>query len=162
MTASDPATHKPEWYAKGLRFECTQCGNCCTGAPGYVAVSETESRAMASALGIPHDDFLKRYTRKEGHGRSLREVKTERGNDCVFLDFDARGLAICKVYQARPLQCRTFPWWPENLRNEASWKRLIKTCEGIDRGAFVPIEHIRIQRDLQAADPGVTKQGPSR
>lgn len=151
-----------EWYAKGLRFECTQCGACCTGGPGYVAVSEDESRAIAKVLGIPLEDFLTKYTRKEGQGRSLREFKTQRGHDCVFLDFDAQGLAICKVYQARPLQCRTFPWWPENLKTEASWKRLTKTCEGIDRGNFVPIEHIRVQRDAQAADAGVTKQGPSR
>ncbi|MFM1805538.1 MAG: hypothetical protein RL136_2417, partial [Planctomycetota bacterium] len=24
------------WYAEGLRFECTQCGNCCSGGPGAV------------------------------------------------------------------------------------------------------------------------------
>ena len=29
----------PEWYRDGLRFECTRCGACCTGAPGYVWVT---------------------------------------------------------------------------------------------------------------------------
>ncbi len=151
-----------EWYAEGLRFECTQCGNCCTGSPGYVAVSEDEGKAIAKVLKIPYGDFLAGYTRKEGQGRSLREIETERGHDCVFLDFDEHGLAICKVYQARPVQCRTFPWWPENLRTEAAWKRLGKSCEGIGRGDFVPVERIRIQRDEQAGDPGLSSRGPSR
>ncbi|MGP1308736.1 MAG: YkgJ family cysteine cluster protein [Phycisphaerales bacterium] len=151
-----------EWYADGLRFECTQCGACCTGAPGYVAVSEAEAKAMARELGMTHEEFDRRYTRKMGHGRSLREVQSERGNDCVFLDFDARGLAICKVYKARPLQCRTFPWWPENLKSQAAWTRTGRGCEGIGRGDFVPVEKIRIQRDAQAADAGIHKQGPNR
>ncbi len=159
---ASPAGEKNEWYGEGLRFECTQCGNCCTGGPGYVAVSEGEGRAIAKVLKIPYEGFLAEYTRKEGQGRSLREIETHRGQDCVFLDFDDQGLAICKVYQARPTQCRTFPWWPENLRSEAAWKRLGRSCEGIGRGNFVPVERIRIQRDEQAADPGVTKQGPSR
>ena len=28
------------WYSEGLRFECTQCGACCSGEPGYVWVDE--------------------------------------------------------------------------------------------------------------------------
>ena len=30
-----PADSGP-WYADGLSFECTMCGNCCTGPPGAV------------------------------------------------------------------------------------------------------------------------------
>lgn len=162
QTPGQSGQTKPEWYAKGLRFECTQCGNCCTGGPGYVAFTEDEGKAIAKVLGISHERFLKDYTKREGGGRSLKENKTHRGYDCVFLDFDEQGLAICKVYQARPLQCRTFPWWPENLRSEANWKRLARGCEGIGRGNFVPIEHIRVERDRQAADAGLDIDGPFR
>ena len=30
------------WYAAGLQFGCTECGNCCAGAPGYVWISTEE------------------------------------------------------------------------------------------------------------------------
>ena len=65
-----------EWYADGLRFGCTQCGNCCTGPPGYVWFNEEEGRAMAAALSLSESEFYKRHARREGSRWSLREVKT--------------------------------------------------------------------------------------
>ncbi|WP_296458322.1 hypothetical protein [Rubinisphaera sp.] len=41
------------WYKDGLKFECTQCGNCCTGGPGAVWVSEEEIQAIAEYLEKP-------------------------------------------------------------------------------------------------------------
>jgi Fe-S-cluster containining protein len=142
-----------EWYAAdGLQFECTECGACCTGPPGYVAVSDDEAEAIAARLGIDVDTFWGTYTRDDVNGPSLREQRSAYGWDCIFLDrTTVPGRAICSVYEARPLQCRTFPWWPEHLRSPKAWARLGRQCEGIGRGAFVPVEHIRIERDRQAA-----------
>jgi len=46
---SDPLkmAKKELWYKPGLRFKCTECGACCTGAPGYVWISEKEIKAVA-------------------------------------------------------------------------------------------------------------------
>ncbi|MEZ6209627.1 MAG: YkgJ family cysteine cluster protein [Phycisphaerales bacterium] len=141
-----------EWYEDGLRFECTQCGACCTGAPGYVNFSEAEGRAIAARLGVLFEEFLMRYTVDHGSLRSLAEVKTRHGYDCVFLDRATMpGKAVCTLYGDRPLQCRTFPFWPENLKSASAWKRAARECEGIGRGGFVAIEDIRIQRDAQQA-----------
>ena len=41
---------KGEWYHEGLRFECTQCGKCCSGAPGFVWVDDGEVAAMAQVM----------------------------------------------------------------------------------------------------------------
>lgn len=140
-----------EWYAGGLRFECTQCGRCCTGPPGYVGFTPDEGRAIAALLGLDEREFLARYTSDANGAPSLAEVETEHGFDCVFLDRTTiPGKAICGIYEARPLQCRTFPWWPGNLRSEKHWRRLGRQCEGVGRGGFVPIEEIRIQRDRQS------------
>ena len=58
---SDPAP----WYAEGLRFTCTQCGNCCRGPePGYVEVDADEVAAIAGFLGIDVREFGKRYLRR--------------------------------------------------------------------------------------------------
>ena len=45
------------WYHEGLRFECTGCGDCCTGAPGYVWLTEEEIRALAEAGGATPEQF---------------------------------------------------------------------------------------------------------
>lgn len=151
----EPAKREREWYADGLRFECTQCGRCCTGPPGYVTFTDEEAVAMAAALGLTTEAFLDRYATSDGLHRSLREVPTEHGYDCVFLDRTSiPGKAVCSIYEARPLQCRTFPWWPGNLRSERDWKRLGRECEGVGRGDFVPVEEIRIERDRQGARDG--------
>lgn len=139
-----------EWFddAGGLRFGCTLCGNCCTGAPGYVLVSDDEAAALARRLGLTVGDFLDRYTRTTSAGRSLTEVRTAHGLDCVFLD-RARipGKAVCGVYEDRPIQCRTWPFWPSLLRSRRAWQAAKRTCPGMDTGAFVPIERIRVLRD---------------
>ena len=154
-TSLVPAAPAKEWYADGLRFECTLCGACCTGTPGYVSVSDEESAAIARRLNIPLAEFHRLYTRQTSEGRSLTEHKTKHGYDCVFLDRASMpGKAVCSLYEDRPLQCRTFPWWPENLKTPGAWARTGKHCEGVGRGPVIPIEAIRIERAKQAAATG--------
>lgn len=137
-----------EWYADGLKFECTQCGACCTGRPGFVLFTEDEAAAISLRLEIPLAEFLDRYTHDTPAGRSLTERETEFGYDCVFLDRVTQdGKAICSIHELRPSQCRTFPFWPEHLRSPGAWRRVAGECEGVNRGRLVPIEAIRIQRD---------------
>jgi hypothetical protein len=147
----DTTTSGREWYADGLRFACTQCGNCCTGPTGYVWFTEAEGKALANRLELSEADFYRRFARKlEGHW-SLRENKTAHGYDCIFLDRDTvPGKAVCGVYEARPSQCKTWPFWPENVRSPHSWAQTKKVtpCPGMDTGKLVPIEQIRIQRDM--------------
>jgi len=145
-----PGNPEPEWHVGGLAFGCTQCGNCCTGPPGAVWFSEAEGRAMAADRGLSEVDFLARFARTIDGRWSLNETRTEHGFDCVFLDRKAiPGKAICGMYHARPLQCRTWPFWPEILKSKRSWEsyRRQTPCPGMGSGAMVPIESIRIQRD---------------
>jgi Fe-S-cluster containining protein len=113
------------WFKEGLNFKCTGCGQCCTGSPGYVWIDEAEMIAMANALSIPLDEFVKKYTRRIGNQFSLKEHS--RTYDCVFLKEKK-----CSVYTARPKQCRTFPWWQENLETPEHWKEASIRCEGIN------------------------------
>ena len=66
-------TEKP-WYHQGLRFECTGCGDCCTGAPGYVWVNKEEIRGLAEQVGEENlERFEKMYVRQVGIRKSLKE-----------------------------------------------------------------------------------------
>ena len=140
-----------EWYEDGLQFECTLCGACCTGPAGYVGFTEAEGRAMAKRLGLNYPAFLREYAHRMKDGRdgfSLNEVKTEHGYDCIFLDRESEpGKALCSMHEVRPMQCRTWPWWPDNLKSQRAWQQTGRKCEGVGRGPIVTIDQIRIQRD---------------
>ncbi len=143
-------TSDEEWYAGGLRFSCTQCGACCTGPPGAVWFTEEEGVAMARQVGLEPEIFLRRYAHRIDGNWSLSERKSEHGFDCIFLDRTAvKGRAICSLYDARPLQCKTWPFWPENIYNRRAWEatKLATPCPGMDRGRLTRIEDIRSQRD---------------
>ncbi len=138
---------KPEWYASGLSFGCTQCGNCCSGPPGYVWLSDEEIITLAKNLSLTTDEFLRRHAHTVDGMWTLNERLTPEGYDCVFLQRDDQGKAMCTVYKARPAQCRTWPFWPDNLKREGDWQRVAKKCPGVNKGTFYPIEKIRVLRD---------------
>jgi Fe-S-cluster containining protein len=128
------------WFSKGLSFQCTGCGKCCTGSPGYVWVTEEEIQSMADYLKMTKEEFIKQYVRQVGHRLSLRE--RPRNFDCVFLK-DKQ----CTLYPVRPKQCKTFPWWKENLSSVEAWEEAAKWCEGINHpdAPVIPLEDIQKQ-----------------
>jgi hypothetical protein len=63
------------WYAGGLKFTCSQCGNCCTGAPGYVWISREEIVRLAEYLKITAEETVEKYCRKFGDRFSLKEKR---------------------------------------------------------------------------------------
>lgn len=126
----------PAWYEGGLRFECTRCGNCCRGEPGSVRVNAKEEAALAAHLGLPLDAFRKAFTRQLEDGATSL---VERSNlECVFWDRDAG----CTVYELRPRQCRTWPFWRRNVASAAHWEAAARDCPGIGRGALHSVERI--------------------
>ncbi len=74
---------KTPWYSEGLRFECTQCGACCSGEPGYVWVNEDEIEAMADEIGLEVDAFERKFVRQVEQDKSLIEYPD---GDCIMLD----------------------------------------------------------------------------
>ncbi len=129
------------WYSEGLAFECTQCGDCCTGAPGVVWVTDEEIREIARVRGESYGEILIHHTRLVGGRRSLKEYAN---GDCTFFDGARR---CCTVYSARPVQCRTWPFWPRHLESREAWMQVQKACKGVGRGSLVPLTVIRKQAD---------------
>ncbi len=118
----------------GVRFECQpECSACCRISGGYVYLTEEEARKIARFLQIGHEEFLNTFTREIDHKPALCDGEDEA---CIFLE-------------VRPLQCRTFPFWPENLNNESSWQAVKEMCPGIGHGRWYSPEEIRKILDLQ-------------
>ncbi len=155
------------WYADGLRFKCTTCGNCCTGPAGYVWITDEEVTRLAEHLKLDEAIVRSQYVRKVGRRMSLKENRNERGEyDCVFLkplpgdrpDARKRG---CSIYAARPLQCRTWPFWHGTLESEDAWRHSKRTCPGLDssKGKLYGVKEIDAFRDAKdwPADPPSSK-----
>lgn len=130
------------WYRHGLNFKCTECGQCCSGSPGYTWVTEAEITAIAQHLNLAIDEFSKKYLRYVDGRYALLEKRSGPDNyDCIFLK-DKK----CQIYTARPTQCRTFPWWTQNLASKEDWEEAARHCEGISLDApLVPFEIIQQQ-----------------
>ena len=116
---------KSPWYKEGLRFKCTGCGKCCTG-PGFVWLEEEDVENISKHLNLSKDEFFQKYTRQTGFDTSL--IDDPKSENCIFLSDQN----TCDIYQARPLQCRTFPWWKGNLESPKAWEEAKERCEGID------------------------------
>jgi len=127
------------WYAEGVRFACQpDCGKCCTrhGEYDYVYLEGDDVRRLAAFLEMPVRAFKAQWTKQDdGHTVLLMD-----GPACPFLDGSR-----CKVYGARPRQCGTFPFWPENMKNREAWEELGSFCPGVGQGDFVPLATIRAQ-----------------
>jgi uncharacterized protein len=131
----DAPENEQPWFKDGLRFECTRCGKCCTGAPGYVWLTDEELRKLAAFRGEKVSEFTAVYTRKARGGISLRE---KANGDCVFWEAQQG----CTVYKVRPDQCRTWPFWESNLESEATWERTEGVCPGSGQGEIIPVDEI--------------------
>jgi uncharacterized protein len=139
---SSPADESEDfpWYSGGLAFECTQCGNCCSGpGTGYVWVSESEIHAIAKSIGMENEleTFERKFTRRVGTRVSLVEYSD---GDCIFLDQETRG---CSVYASRPNQCRTWPFWSVNLESPKTWAKAARTCPGCNQGKLYSLSEIQ-------------------
>ncbi|MDO5555025.1 MAG: YkgJ family cysteine cluster protein [Planctomycetia bacterium] len=139
-------TKEEVWYKEGLRFGCRQCGSCCTGEEGYVWVTEEEITKLAQTMKVPRAYFEATmvYMVKDGK-KSLRERPN---GDCVLLTpGKGTGKGTCMVYADRPVQCRTWPFWPQNLDSEHSWKETAKFCRGCNnrQGRLYTVEEIEEQ-----------------
>jgi len=124
------------WFENGLRFECTGCGDCCTGAPGFVWVNGEEIRALARVVGLSPEQFEATYVRRIGVRRSLGEYDN---GDCVMFDPQQRR---CLAYEARPRQCRTWPFWDSTVSTREDWEETCRDCPGCGKGPLVPAEEI--------------------
>lgn len=119
-------TVKPFWK-NGIQFECQGSGKCCTsrGEYGFVYLTLEDRKRFARHFKLQTSAFTKKYCAKtDGHFHLKYPEK-----DCEFLK-DKQ----CTVYSARPSQCRTWPFWPENM-NAKTWKRDIAAfCPGVGKG----------------------------
>lgn len=142
------------FYGSGLRFECQRCLYCCSSEPGYVYLSREDIINGANATALSPRDFISVYCRVIDFGTfSMISLREKENYDCIFLTKEG-----CSIYQARPVQCRTYPFWPSVIESEESWKKEARSCPGIGKGPVIPREEIE-RRASAENEPYIVLKG---
>lgn len=123
---------KDEWWQKGIRFECQGSGKCCTshGEYGFVFLTLEDRKRFAKFFKISSSAFTKKYCEKTDDTWHLKE--DPKNPDCMFLKNKR-----CSTYEARPDQCRTWPFWPEVMKAKSWSKDVASFCPGVGKGRLV-------------------------
>ncbi len=78
---------------------------------------------------MPRKDFLEKYTIAFYKKVSLKSLKIMGESVCCFLDEHG----LCEIYPARPMQCKTFPFW-DSMKN-LSIEELNELCPAIKKNS---------------------------
>ena len=137
------------FYQSGLRFSCTRCNLCCRFESGFVWLSRVDVSRLASHLQLTRREVTDRYCRVVNIGGFRQLSLREQANkDCIFWRDGA-----CSVYGARPLQCRSYPFWQHQLLDEEGWNRVGKDCPGVNVGALHPAAEIEQWLEQRRLEP---------
>jgi Fe-S-cluster containining protein len=135
--AKTPKKTDENWWHEGVQFACQGSGKCCTshGEYGFVFLTLEDRRRMAAHLQMSLSQFTRSHCEKFNGAYHL--IEESQNPDCRFLK-DKK----CSVYEARPTQCRTWPFWPEVMKPKAWKKEIVSFCPGVGKGKIIPREQI--------------------
>ena len=131
------------WFLKDensiLPFDCTSCGKCCK-TKGTVFMSPDEAEAASVHLDLTVDEFANKYATHKARStvktnRAWLQIKNkdeEDGGGCIFLDENN----LCSIYEARPVQCSTYPFWSNILRSPNSWDAEVREADNSTKGPY--------------------------
>jgi Fe-S-cluster containining protein len=151
------------FYRDGLRFSCKRCSVCCRHESGFVFLSGNDLSVLASAFNMSAKEFTAVYCRWVPSGNrysenlSLKEIPLGIDNfDCIFWK------GGCSVYESRPLQCKTFPFWDFVLADEGSWNTAATQCPGMGQGKLYPLSAIQAYLKEQYDHPIIKRTNHER
>ncbi len=138
---------RKKFYSDGIHFECQDCGKCCLSRNeyAYVYLTAYDRRRLSDFLNITTREFTINFTDKTDGYLHLKYPD----KDCLFLE-DGR----CGVYEARPRQCRSWPFWPENMKKKVWEKEVAPYCKGVGKGKLYTAGDIEtlVKKEREAFD----------
>lgn len=167
LCATTDAPSAP-WWKDGLSFKCTGCGRCCMNE-GEVWLDSDEFHDLCIALCMSPKAAADAYVEQVVSGwvrlknKPVAAAAQVNGSGCIFLDSDGKQ---CTIYENRPAQCRTYPYWPNLLQSREAfdaegvlpdgeggpsakhWTPEAGGCEGVNGGAAA-VPPVVVQRNLQ-------------
>jgi Fe-S-cluster containining protein len=153
---------KSPFYAKGLLFSCTRCSACCRFESGFVFLSEKDASLLSTALNMGFTSFAETYCRwtPAENGEFLLTLKEKTNYDCIF--WAKEPVEGCMVYDKRPLQCRSFPFWPSIVNAKNNWEMAARDCPGMGRGKLHSGDSVKEWLAAREKEPIISRSNLSR
>ena len=126
-----------------FNFYCTGCGDCCRGG-GNVYFSQEEMENVKEFLNLSEEKWSLMKDRLVQFKKNGLYVHSS-SKACIFIDKEN----LCRIYPVRPLQCRSYPYWPTVFENKKELLRHRKTCPGFHQNT-APVTSLQIVRRVNA------------
>jgi Fe-S-cluster containining protein len=137
MAASKDTNMDEPFYSSGLLFSCTKCSGCCRGEPGYVFLSKSDIDTLAKFHKMEYEEFIAHYCVTVDLGFALHySLREKKNGDCTLWD------GGCTAYEARPVQCKSYPFWARIVESDEVWRTESEHCPGIGMGSMHSKEEI--------------------
>ena len=125
-------------YPENIRFECQRCAKCCGDTPERernILMLEMEVEQISEITNLKPEDFSTPSPDIEPYRYAMKK----KGGKCVFLDG-----TDCQIYPHRPLLCRFYPFWLEQLGAESFEFKVSKECSGVGLGKGIEEENFMV------------------
>lgn len=151
--------------------QCGRC--CSGPQEGVIWISRQEIKILAKHLSQSPNDVRKKFLKRLRLSFSIRENPCSKdciflkninpapivpnpnqekidSTNVKRSDFDFAktqnnrcGVKGCTIYDVRPMQCRNWPFWPNNLNNPDDWNAAAMKCPGINKGRLYTFDEIQ-------------------
>lgn len=125
-------------------FDCTQCGDCCTGHGGTY-VDEKKIAEIADFLEITPEKVKSDYLTLSSEQRYM--IASGKNGKCVFFKEN------CSIHPVKPRMCREWPFIPAVLREKDNWMQMSGACPGIIKNVDFPRLKQFILKSLEDTRP---------
>ncbi len=145
---------KNSFYKNGLNFSCKKCSACCGVSPGFVYLSKKDLLSLTSFFKLSIKDFVEKYCRWADYygGTTVLALKEQKDYYCILWENG------CSAYEARPIQCSTYPFWTWMLSSKETWAECALTCPGMNSGALHLPDEINAQSKMYSENEPVLKE----
>jgi Fe-S-cluster containining protein len=123
-----------------------------------VFLSEKDLEKLAAEMKQDRGGFVRTYCRwvTDWQGKEVLSLKEKTNKDCIFWD------SGCTVYEKRPLQCRTFPFWESTTASEKAWEIAATGCHGMNTGKLHTRMEIDRYKKMRTAEPILNRKEQDR
>lgn len=142
------------FYKDGLNFECQRCSFCCGHSPGFVYLSKRDLAELLKFFNMKTAEFVEKYCRWADYyyGEQVLALLEKKNYDCILWENG------CSAYQARPVQCSTYPFWSWMIKSKEMWDECAKDCPGMNKGKTWTYEEILKNKNAYDQNKPLTKQ----
>lgn len=140
------------FYKDGLHFECQRCSYCCGHSPGFVYLSLSDLERLCEYHKLGKKEFVEKYCRWVNYyyGTTVLALIEMKNYDCILWNNG------CSAYEARPVQCSTYPFWTWMVADKETWQECSKDCPGINKGRLWTVQEIEMNRHKYALNKPLT------